>query len=424
MSLQIVLSLICTLGYAFIIFEHTTRINKTSVALSMGSICWILFFINHPEDLTSTVFYRQITELAEIIFFLLGAMTIVEVIDSHGGFQSVTSLLHSTSKYFLLWKFIVLSFFMSSVLDNLTTMIVMTSIIKRMLTNPIDRWRVGSVVLIAVNAGGAWTPIGDVTTTMIWIGGKISSLGVMKYTVLPSIVNVLIVGIIVSFLMYKQRSEVKINQISDENTNQTHARVMLTLGISALLSIPIMHTVFHTPPFIGVLLGLGIMWIVTDMLGIQSKNDKSFSMTSALAKIDISTLLFFVGILLSIDVLSLTGVLNKIQLLISQYTSSPLQISYVLGIISSILDNVPLVSGMLNMYSHIAKDSHFWFLTSYAAGTGGSLTIIGSSAGITFMGLEKVDFFWFLKKITPIALLGYTMGFVSYAIQWYIASKL
>lgn len=402
-----------SIGYLAIIFERFLHVNKAAVALIMAVVCWLIYFSGHHAT-PSALIAEQISDVAQIIFFLLAAMVIVELIDSHHGFKLITDMLYTSSMRRMLWFLIGISFFMSAALDNLTSMIVMASLLKKMVKDPKDRWMLGSIVVIAVNAGGAWTPIGDVTTTMLWINNKISTWETIRSLFIPSVVNVVVSGLLATLLI-KGNNEP--SQSSFTMQMQPGARRVLFMGVGSLIMIPIWKAVFGLPPFMGALIGLGVLWLVTDILHFRYGEERwHLRVTHILTKIDISGVLFFLGILLAIDALAMAGILKDFAEALQRVVPSENWVAVIIGLISSIVDNVPLVAATMGMYDMTAHppDSALWQLIAYAAGTGGSILIIGSAAGVAFMGIEKVDFIWYFKHISWIALIGFFAGIFTY----------
>ncbi|MFZ0565601.1 MAG: sodium:proton antiporter NhaD [Chlamydiales bacterium] len=402
------------LGYLAIVFEKFLHVNKAAVALVMGVVCWLLFFAGTHEAISASGMAEQISEVAQIIFFLLAAMIIVELIDSHHGFKLITNILYTSSKRRMLWFLIGISFFMSAVLDNLTSMIVMASLLKKLIKEPKDRWMFGSMVIISVNAGGAWVPIGDVTTTMLWINEKISTWLTIKTLFIPSVVNVLVSGAVASFLI---KGEHKPISTTFSLPMQPGARRVLCMGAASLIMIPIWKAALGLPPFMGALIGLGLLWLITDLIHFRYGEERwHLRVIHILTKIDTSGILFFLGILLAIDALATAGILAHFAQLLQNVLPNQNYVAVVLGLLSSVVDNVPLVAATMGMYDSqsFPIDSQLWQMIAYAAGTGGSILIIGSAAGVAFMGIEKVDFIWYLKKISWIAMAGYFAGVIVY----------
>lgn len=398
-------------GYCAIIFEKFLNLNKAATALLMACGCWIIYFYFMQSAHASEVLAPYLADVAQIIFFLMAAMAIVELIDSHHGFKVVTDLLHTTSKRKMLWLILFISFFMSAILDNLTTMIVMVSLLRKLVPHKQDRWLLGSLVVISVNAGGAWTPIGDVTTTMLWINGRITTWETIKWLFLPSFICMLVAGLL-AMLFIKGKSA----DLSSETRHkrmEPGARRVLIGGLLALVMIPVWKAVLHVPPFMGALIGLGLLWLITDLIHFRHEETRShLRVPYILSRIDTSGILFFLGILLAINSLTAAGILKDFAAFLENVVPNQNYVAILIGLISSIVDNVPLVAATFGMYdlARFPIDSTLWQLIAYAAGTGGSILIIGSAAGVAFMGLEKVDFIWYFKRISWIALIAYFAG--------------
>jgi len=410
--LHIELLTIFTIGYLAIIFDRFLHVNKAAIALVMGALCW-LFFFTQGDNLS--VFSEQVYEVAQIIFFLLGVMVIVEMIDSHHGFKLVTDLIYTSSKRRMLWFLIGISFFMSAVLDNLTSMIVVISLMRKMIPSVKDRLFMGSVIVIAVNAGGAWTPIGDVTTTMLWIHDKISTWETIKDLFLPSVICVVVSGLLASLYIKGEHAKVEggIRRLKME----PGAKRVFFLGLFSLVMIPVWKAFLGVPPFMGALLGLGIIWLCTDIIHLRHGEERwHLRVLHILTKVDMSGIFFFIGILLAIDALGAAGLLTEFASFLDRLVPNQNWVAMIIGLISSVIDNVPLVAATMGMYN-LPMDHTLWQLIAYAAGTGGSILIIGSAAGIVFMGMEKVHFFWYAKKVGWIALLGYLAGFGVYLLM-------
>lgn len=424
---QIELIIFFVLGYLAIIFEKFLHVNKAAIALIMAVICWLLYFAGqNGMEISTTLMAEQISDVAQIIFFLIGAMVIVELIDSHHGFKLISEMLFSSSKRKMLWFLIGVSFFMSAVLDNLTTMIVMTSLLRKMVHNQKDRWFLGSIVVIAVNAGGAWTPIGDVTTTMLWINERITTFSTIKILFLPSLVCVLVSGLIATFMIkgeHKQRENFLVIQPMEPG-----AKRVLIMGIASLIMIPVWKGLLGLPPFMGALIGLGFLWLITDVMHYRY-GEKRWHLRVAhiLTKIDTSGILFFLGILLAVDALATANVLRSLANTLQTIVPDQNWVAVLIGLISSVVDNVPLVAATIGMYDlqTFPQDSMLWQLIAYSAGTGGSIFIIGSAAGVAFMGMEKVDFLWFAKRISWIALIGFFSGILVFFLTYpFLAPKI
>lgn len=407
--------LIFTVGYFGIIFEHFIKINKSAISLTIAALCWSAYFIcsGLPIAENLKLFSHHVSDISQIIFFLIGAMTLVELVDSHKGFKLITNLIETSSKRKLLWIISLITFFLSAILDNLTTTILMISLLRKLIPVQKERLLLCCIIVIMANAGGAWTPIGDVTTTMLWINGQISSLAIMKSLFIPSLISVLIPLIYFTFQFQGKcaKKETKKDQETEPGAN-----LICLLGIGGLVFVPIFKSLTGLPPFMGVLLALGIVWLVTDFLHFKHEGRTHLLVPSILSKIDTSSILFFLGILLSVTALQATGLLNDLAVWLGAEVKSLPLIATLLGILSAIIDNVPLVAATMGMYplSDYPIDSPFWHMIAYAAGTGGSLLIIGSSSGVAMMGLEKVDFFYYLRKVSLAVLIGYLAGMGSY----------
>ena len=408
------------IGYIVIAFEHPFKINKSATALLTGVLCWAVYILmGSDSDLINEQLTEHIGELSGILFFLMGAMTLVELIDSHDGFDVITSRIKTTDKKKLLWTICIISFFLSAILDNLTTAIVMVSLLRKLIDNKEDRLLFIGMVVIAANAGGAWSPIGDVTTTMLWIGGQITAPNIILKLFIPSVICLVAPLTILSFKLKGNvsRPEIKENQSSNPTTS-FERNVVFFLGIGALVFVPVFKTITHLPPFMGVLFGLGILWIVTEIIH-SAKDDEekdNLSVLHALQKIDMPSILFFLGILIAIASLQSTGVLSSLATSMNETIGNLNIIVPLIGLLSAIVDNVPLVAASMGMYdlATYPTNSYIWEFLAYCAGTGGSILIIGSAAGVAAMGMEKIDFIWYLKKIAWLALIGYFSGAFAY----------
>lgn len=400
------------LGYAAIILEHNLKVNKTAVALFIAVLLWSIYFLCSPFPLNQDleIFGHHVSDVSQIIFFLMGAMTLVELIDAHKGFKIITDLIHTRSKRSMLWVIGLVAFFLSSILDNLTTTILMISLLRKLVPEWKDRFLLLCVVIVAANAGGAWTPIGDVTTTMLWINGNLSSWSVMKALLVPSLISLLIPLGIYSFSFKGRltRSEVT----AAEQKPEPGARLIFWVGVGALVFVPIFKSLTGLPPFMGILIGLGFVWILTDLMHNRHEERTHLRIPYILTRIDTSGVLFFLGILLSVNALETVGLLKEVAIWLDNTVQSQILIAILIGIFSAIIDNVPLVAATMGMYSiqEFPMDHTLWHMIAYAAGTGGSLLLIGSAAGVALMGLEKVHFFPYLKKVTIPALIGYLAG--------------
>lgn len=412
------------IGYLAIAFEHTIRINKAATALITGVLCWTVYILGtENKEIVSGQLSQHLGDLSQILFFLMGAMAIVELIDAHDGFEIITQRIQTKSKGRLLWIIGIISFFLSAILDNLTTTIVMISLIRKIADNKNDRWMLAGLVIIAVNAGGAWSPIGDVTTTMLWIGGQITPVNIISKLIVPSLVC-LLVPIIAMRFVFKgniQRPPEKFIDNSLRPTTPREQKIVFFSGLGILLLVPVFKTITHLPPFMGILIGLGLIWIITEI--IHSEKDeadrKPFTVSYALRKIDTPSILFFLGILLAIAALDSTQQLDHAAKWMDANLKNQNLIAISIGALSSIVDNVPLVAATQGMYDLTVypTDHYLWEFLAYCTGTGGSMLIIGSAAGVAAMGIEKIDFIWYLKRIGWLALLGYLAGAMVYILQ-------
>ena len=414
---------IFVIGFLAIALEHSIKINKAATALVTGVLCWTVYTLQSGDnDMVSHALMEHLSDIAAILFFLLGAMTIVELIDAHDGFELILERINTLEKRKLLWIVSLFAFFLSAVLDNLTTTIVMVSLIRKLMSQKEDRLMFAGMIVIASNAGGAWSPIGDVTTTMLWIGGQITAGGIIRGVVIPSIVCLIVPLIFLSMRMKGSIEAIPVMAKEVQRRSTPFERnIVFIIGISSLLFVPIFKNFTHLPPFMGILLGLGIMWIITEFIHNQKDEiDKDrFSVNFALRKIDTPSILFFLGILMSVAALQVSGILTTVADLLSNNLKSDNTIVMSIGLLSSIVDNVPLVAAAQGMYSldRYPTDHGFWHFLAYCTGTGGSALIIGSAAGVAAMGMVKIDFFWYLKKITTWALLGYFSGALAYILM-------
>lgn len=426
------------IGYILIVLEHPIRLDKSVPALLMGALTWALISIGNLEVLDhlhqtaslDEVLLHHLGKTAEILFFLIGAMTIVELIDLHKGFGVITKLVKTQNKIKLLWITSIIAFFLSAILDNLTTTIVMVSLLRKLVPSKVDRLFYISIIIIAANAGGAWSPIGDVTTTMLWIGKKVSTLNLILFLLIPSIVSLVVPLIIASFLKSMKgnlsSSESNLTTKTTQSEKLLSSNTMLIMGIGGLIFVPIFKTFTHLPPYMGMMLSLGIVWLVSEYIHPEEKFDKNnkhlFSALHALSRIEMSSILFFLGILLgvgaleSVAVIALngekTGFLMNMAMHLQQIVPNQDLVIFLIGIFSAVIDNVPLVAATMGMYpmDQFPMDSKLWLFIAYSAGTGGSMLVIGSAAGVAAMGMEKIDFIWYFKNITWLALLGFIAG--------------
>lgn len=422
--MQILIISIFIIGYLGIALEHPIKINKTATALLTGVLCWTIYVVfSSDKELVLSELSHHLGSVSEILFFLLGAMTIVELIDAHQGFKLITDRITSKNKVTLLWTIAFITFFLSSVLDNLTSAIVMVSVIRKLIKDSESRKLFAGIVIIAANAGGAWSPIGDVTTTMLWIGGQITPVNIMKMLLIPSLISLIIPLIYLTFQLKGSVKKAKEEEAKPEEVHQViiqtqNSLIMLFTGFCTLLFVPIFKTITHLPPYMGILLGLSIVWIVSEILhsGKDEEEKKPFTVAHALSKIDTSSILFFLGILIAISALESTHLLTELATWMDKSIGNQDIIVVVIGLASAVIDNVPLVAASMGMYDLTAfpTDSKIWEFMAYCAGTGGSILIIGSAAGVAVMGMEKIDFLWYMRKISFTALLGYFAGVGAY----------
>jgi Na+/H+ antiporter NhaD/arsenite permease-like protein len=416
--------LVFVLAYAAIALEHPLKVNKSASALIGAGLLWTIYAVATADaHLVSEQLGESLMGTAQIVFFLMGAMTIVEVVDAHNGFEVITSRIKTKKLSSLMWMVGFVTFFLSAILDNLTTTIVMVSLMKKLLDQREDRLFFAGIIVIAANAGGAWTPIGDVTTTMLWIGGQITALEIMKGLFLPSLINLLVPLTVTSFIL-GARPVIAPPRSADDALNETTAferNLMFVMGLAILVAVPVFKTVTHLPPFMGILFGLGLLWMVGDLVHRKEEDlrKQRLTLARALTRIDMSSIVFFIGILLSVAVLEHTHILSNIAGWLDHTVGRQDVIVMLIGLVSAVVDNVPLVAASMGMYSleQYPPDSFLWEFMAYCAGTGGSILIIGSAAGVAAMGLEKIDFIWYVRKISALALLGYVAGAVFYIVE-------
>ena len=412
------------LTYAAITLEHQLKLNKSAPALLGAGVLWSLYALHLGDNQALTQHLNEsLVGTAQIIFFLMGAMTIVEVIDAHNGFDVITQRIQTKRLSTLMWLVGTVTFFLSSVLDNLTTAIVMVSLMKKLLHEREDRLFFAGIIVIAANAGGAWSPIGDVTTTMLWIGGQVTALGIMKTLFLPSVVAAVIPLAITAWLLRGQAVNAPAQRTGSTSKSAAfEGNLMFTLGLGFLVLVPVFKTVTGLPPFMGILLGLGVLWVVGDFLHKSKvEEDKAhLTLAHAMSRIDLSSLTFFIGILLSVAVLEHTHILSDLAQWLNEHVGRLDLIVLLIGFASAVVDNVPLVAASMGMYSmtDYPPDSFIWEFIAFCAGTGGSMLIIGSAAGVAAMGLEKINFFWYVKHISGLALAGYLAGALVYVVQF------
>lgn len=419
------------LGYAAIAFEHQLKIDKAAAALVTGVVTWTLYVFGSTGSVEGELLHH-LSEIASILFFLIGAMTIVELVDAHEGFSVITDKIRTTNKVKLMWIIGILSFFFSAALDNLTTSIVMVSLLRKLIEDKKDRWFFAGMVVVAANAGGAWSPIGDVTTTMLWIGGQISAGEIIKVLIIPSIFTLLVPLIILSFKMKGNITRPVRVESADHYTDPTtpfERNFVFFAGVAGLIFVPIFKTITHLPPFMGMMLSLGVLWLITDVIHRRKPSDirHGLSVLGVIRKIDTPSVLFFLGILLAVASLQSMGQLGDLAVALDNSIGTNTEggvyaVSIIIGLLSSIVDNVPLVAAAMGMYEVTTTglftiDGVFWEFLAYCAGTGGSALIIGSAAGVAVMGLEKIPFGWYLKNISWLALVGYFAGAGVYILE-------
>ena len=419
--MEILLILFFVMAYAAITLEHQLQVNKSAPALIGAAVLWTLYAW-HLGD--SALLGQQLNEslvaTAQIVFFLMGAMTIVEVVDAHHGFDVITRQIRTQKLSSLMWLVGGLTFLMSAVLDNLTTAIVMVSLMKKLLREREDRLFFAGIIVIAANAGGAWSPLGDVTTTMLWIGGQVTALPIMKALILPSLLAAFIP---LAITAWKLRGQAVIAPETQANDNHPpESGLMLALGLGLMLLVPVFKSLTGLPPFMGMLLCLGLLWWASDWLHKdKAEEDKAhLTLASSLSRIDMASITFFMGILLAVAVLEHAHILAHLAQWLNDSVGRMDVTVMLIGLVSAVVDNVPLVAATMGMYSLAdhPPDSFLWEFIAYCAGTGGSVLIIGSAAGVAAMGLERIDFFWYLKRISGLALLGYVAGALAYIVQF------
>lgn len=442
----IAISIVFVIGYIAIATEHNIKIDKTASAIFTGVICWTLYIINAEtlvdinsipawfqeemsgrgtaELLHAWVGHHQLLEflgeIASILFFLLGAMTIVELVDAYGGFTLITRHIRSQSTVTLLWVIGLISFFLSAALDNLTTTIVMISLVRKLISTQEDRLFFASIIVIAANAGGAWSPIGDVTTTMLWIGGQITTVNIIKSVFLPSIVCLVVPLLYLTLRLKGARitPPSAVNLAEEPDVTPFQRNLIFTLGMGGLLFVPVFKTLTHLPPFMGMLLSLAVVWIASELMHADRDKamDSGLHILKVLKRIDTPSVLFFLGILVAVAALQATGILGMVADSLDKSVGNINVIVFLIGLLSAVVDNVPLVAAAMGMYdlSTYPTDAPMWEFLAFAAGTGGSCLIIGSAAGVAAMGMERINFFWYMKNISGLALLGYVAGSAIY----------
>ena len=438
-SLTIAIVVMFCVGYVFIALESVTKVNKAAVALLMFAACWTLFMVDPASYLTGMQGQQLINGVSEAIekhlgststtlFFLMGAMTIVEIVDQNGGFNWVRSVMKTHSKRALLWRIAFMTFLLSAILDNLTTSIVMIMILRKLVREHKDRIVYASLVIIAANSGGAFSPIGDVTTIMLWNKGVITAAGVISEILVPSLVSMVIPGLILQHMLKGSLTEeaaMPVTAESGQDFSSSERKAVFVIGVGGLMFVPVFKAITNLPPFVGILLVLGVLWTTTEAFYRRLPHDKNQEgtqkrVTNLLHNIDMTTILFFLGILMAVACLEDVGVLTALGKGLNEtFAGNHYMVTGIIGVLSSIVDNVPLVAGCMGMYpvaptGDMAVDGIFWQLLAYCAGVGGSMLIIGSAAGVVVMGLEKITFGWYMKHISWIAVVGYLAGILSY----------
>ena len=418
--------IVFVLGYMAIALEHTIKVDKAASALIIGGLGWALYaFSGVDAHHINEHLSHHLVDIAEILFFLMGAMTIVELIDAHEGFSIITNKITTNKRVALLWILSIITFFFSAALDNLTTAIVMAALLTKLIKDKEDLWMFAGMVILSANAGGAWSPIGDITTIMLWIGGQVTAANIIISVFLPSVVCALVPLIYLTFRLKGEitrpiRVERKEHYL--DPTTPFERNLIFYMGVAGLLFVPIFKTVTNLPPYVGILLSLGVLWLVTEILH-RSKNHEqksALSVIGVLKKIDVPTIFFFLGILLAVASLQSAGQLDIVATFLDKTFNGDIYIiNIIIGLLSSIVDNVPLVAGAMGMYEitpmgDFAVDGKFWEFLAYCAGTGGSVLIIGSAAGVAVMGILKIDFIWYIKNISLLALMGYLAGAATY----------
>lgn len=452
------------IGYLCIALEHPLKVDKTATALTLGMLMWVLYAVGADTivpDIAGAKFQQYVSEnpslyqqgenkqalsyvcnvdlvehlgdIAQTVLFLLGAMTIVELIDVHDGFTVITSRIHTRKRRKLLWIMTWLTFFLSAVLDNLTTTIVMLTLLRKFVPHKRERWIYAGTIILAANSGGAWSPIGDVTTILLWANGNVTVSALVKFVLLPSVVSVLLPTLIVSRKLKGRLPEPIKNDVQRSDLRNGDKLFIFLLGVGGLIFVPVFKTITHLPPFLGILLVLGVLWVVTELLynGRLRKQKQQYRIPKVISRVDMPSILFFLGILMAVAVLQSTGVLATLANVLDTHVHDVYIINTLLGALSSVIDNVPMVAGVMGMYpiadptvsgyaANFVVDGHFWGLLSYCAGVGGSLLIIGSASGVIAMGIEKINFGWYLKKFSGLALLGYLLGIGIYILEHWL----
>ena len=441
--MAILIVLVFIIGYMLIALEHPLKIDKAATALLTGVLCWLVLVFgtesmpayseilgSHPDarSYISESLFEHLGKISEILFFLLGAMTIVELVDVHDGFRVITDRITTSNRVKLLWIISWISFFLSAGLDNMTTTIIMCALLRRIIKKQDNVWLFGGFVIIAANAGGAWSPIGDVTTIMLWIGGQVTSFNIITATFLASFMSLFVPLLFASYFLRRDKDELeKLSETTmkkDRITTPFEQKLLFFLGGAALLSVPVFKAITHMPPYMGVLLAVGVLWYVTELIhrGKEPHHRHDFSVAKMLHRIDTPSILFFLGILLAVGSLDSSGHLHLLAQFLDESFGNLYVINTFIGLLSAIMDNVPLVAACMGMYelTEYPTDHDFWELLAYCAGTGGSILIIGSAAGVAAMGILKIDFLWYLKRISLYALVGYLAGIGVYYLQHHL----
>jgi len=421
--LQIVVVTTFVIAYAAIALEHPIKVNKSASALVGAGLLWTIYAAwTGDPGLVDRQLNESVSATAQIVFFLMGAMTIVEVIDAHNGFEVITSLIRTRKQVTLMWLVGLVTFFLSAILDNLTTTIVMISLMRKLLQNQGDRLFFASMIVIAANAGGAWSAIGDVTTTMLWIGGQITPIAIIKGVFLASFINLVVPLAAVSYFLRGKEVAAGEFKSGPLRTSIFERNLIFYLGLGFLILVPAFKAATHLPPFMGILFGLGILWLVGELIHRHKEEDEKAPLTlvSALKRIDMTSIVFFIGILLAVAALERAQVLEMLAKWLDENVGRLDVIVVLLGLLSAIVDNVPLVAASMGMYSlnQYPPDHFLWEFVAYCAGTGGSILIIGSASGVAAMGLERIHFFWYVRYISGLALLGYLGGVAAYIVQY------
>ena len=453
--MEILMIILFLLGYTCIAMEHSINVNKAASALLLCALLWTVYILNvNPEILglnpatphedlirhvTGVQIIEHLGDVASTLFFLMGAMTIVELIDVHGGFSIITNKITTRKKKELLWLIAFITFFMSAILDNLTTTIVMVMLLRKLVSDQKERWIFACIVIMAANAGGAFSPIGDVTTIMLWVRGNVTTAGLIPNLFIPAVLSIVVPTLIASRFLKGELAPISVSNQSNANATANfitpkEQKIIFYMGIGALIFVPVFKSITHLPPFIGVLLGLSILWIYTELMyhkKSQIPESSKARITNVLSRIDLTTILFFLGILMAVAALQCAGILHDLSIFLEEHIGNVFVIDIVIGILSYIIDNVPLVAGSMGMYplataaqvaadpslAVFAQDGILWMFLAYCAGVGGSILIIGSAAGVVVMGLEKVSFGWYLKRISGLALIGYLAGALFFVVQ-------